>query len=131
MLRYVAIGDSLSEGIGDDPWPDGTPRGWTTGTVFEDPRAWAPDRLHLSALGHDRLARAAAATFGVPAGDNTRTADFLAVPDGPVPAKSVRAEASWWWTHVAPWVGRRLRGRSSADGRAAKRPDLIRVDYPA
>ncbi|MCW4602968.1 SGNH/GDSL hydrolase family protein [Janibacter hoylei] len=28
-LRYVAIGDSLSEGIGDEPWPDGTPRGWT------------------------------------------------------------------------------------------------------
>ena len=27
--RYVAIGDSLSEGIGDEPWPDGTPRGWT------------------------------------------------------------------------------------------------------
>jgi lysophospholipase L1-like esterase len=27
--RYVAIGDSLSEGVGDDPWPDGTPRGWT------------------------------------------------------------------------------------------------------
>lgn len=28
-LRYVAIGDSLSEGIGDEPWPNGTPRGWT------------------------------------------------------------------------------------------------------
>ena len=27
-LRYVAIGDSLTEGVGDDPWPDGTPRGW-------------------------------------------------------------------------------------------------------
>ncbi|CAM4052588.1 SGNH/GDSL hydrolase family protein [Janibacter anophelis] len=27
-MRYVAIGDSLTEGIGDDPWPDGTPRGW-------------------------------------------------------------------------------------------------------
>jgi hypothetical protein len=23
---------------------------------------------------------------------------------------------------VAPWIGRRLRGRSSGDGRAAKRP---------
>ncbi|MGO2643182.1 SGNH/GDSL hydrolase family protein, partial [Brevibacterium aurantiacum] len=28
-LRYIAIGDSLSEGVGDEPWPDGSPRGWT------------------------------------------------------------------------------------------------------
>lgn len=28
-LRYVAIGDSLSEGVGDEPWPDGSLRGWT------------------------------------------------------------------------------------------------------
>ena len=25
--RYVAIGDSTTEGL-DDPYPDGTPRGW-------------------------------------------------------------------------------------------------------
>ena len=28
-FRYVALGDSQSEGLGDTPWPDGTPRGWT------------------------------------------------------------------------------------------------------
>ena len=26
--RYVAIGDSLTEGLGDDPWPGDVPRGW-------------------------------------------------------------------------------------------------------
>src|SRR5688500_13563706 len=26
--RYVALGDSLSEGVGDHPNPDGTERGW-------------------------------------------------------------------------------------------------------
>ena len=31
-------------------------------------------------------------------------------------------EAAWVRGFVAPWIGRRLRGRSSGDGRAAKRP---------
>lgn len=26
--RYVALGDSITEGVGDDPHADGTPRGW-------------------------------------------------------------------------------------------------------
>ncbi|GAA1953372.1 SGNH/GDSL hydrolase family protein [Brevibacterium antiquum] len=247
-LRYVAIGDSLSEGVGDEPWPDGSPRGWTdrlaalltahygqdrpihyanlavrgyktaqivdtqvqtaialrpsfvtltagmndimrprvdfgalksalagiveplisagaevfvvpipniagvspagrlintrrlrlnaiyqhlvdthrvlpltdtTNSVFEDPRAWDEDRLHLAALGHERLACAAAAGFGLPI-----DFDFLGAPDGSVPPRTVSTEANWWWKHVRPWIYRRLTGKSSGDGRAAKRPDL-------
>ncbi|MFE0426507.1 hypothetical protein ACFW15_29785, partial [Streptomyces sp. NPDC058953] len=30
--------------------------------------------------------------------------------------------------HLAPWIGRRLTGRSSGDGRPAKRPDLLPYD---
>lgn len=248
VLRYVAIGDSLSEGIGDDPWPDGTPRGWTDrlaehlaahhgeidyanlavrgyrsaqvgesqleaalalepdfvsltagmndllrprfdpdalrrslieivrpftergarvgvvpipdisrvspaapliarrrevlndiyrhlaerhgmlppaeteGTVFEDPRAWDPDRLHLSPLGHERLALAAADVLGLP-----DLSGWGAVPKGEAPRRSLRTEVIWWRTHVAPWVGRRLTGRSSGDGRTAKQPELVRL----
>jgi hypothetical protein len=33
--------------------------------------------------------------------------------------------------HVLPWVGRRLRGRSSGDGLPAKRPLPEQVDPPA
>ena len=112
-LRLNAIYQHLAEDHGVLPVTD------TTGTVFEDQRAWAEDRLHLSALGHERLAYAAAAGFGVPVG-----LDWLAAPEGVVPRRTVRTEATWWWRHVAPWVGRRLRGRSSGDGRVAKRPDL-------
>ena len=244
-LRYVAIGDSLSEGVGDDPWPDGTPRGWadrlaellaahhgevdyanlavrgmrsrqvldtqveaavalepdvltftagmndllrprldvaalretlvqvvapftakgvrvtvvpipdiravspagrliarrrlvlngiyqhladehgmlppapTTGTIFEDARAWADDRLHLSPLGHERLALGSAAALGVPVAQG-----WEAVPAGAAPRRSVRTEVEWTRRHVGPWLGRRLTGRSSGDGRVAKRPTL-------
>ncbi|SMY03699.1 Lysophospholipase L1 [Brevibacterium aurantiacum] len=247
-LRYIAIGDSLSEGVGDEPWPDGSPRGWTdrlaslltahygqhraihyanlavrgyktaqvvdtqirtaialrpdfvtltagmndimrprvdfgalksaligivepltaagtkvyvvpipniagvspagplintrrlrlnaiyqhlvdshgvlpltntTNSVFEDPRAWDEDRLHLAALGHERLACAAAASFGVPI-----DFDFLSPPEGPAPVRTASIEAQWWWKHVRPWIYRRLTGKSSGDGRVAKRPDL-------
>lgn len=247
-VRYVAIGDSLSEGIGDEPWPDGTPRGWTdrladllaahhgevdyanlavrgyraqevllsqvepalalephvvtltagmndllrprfdvdalrrslieivepftakgarllvvpipditsvspagrliarrrlelngiyrylaehhgmlpptetTGTIFEDRRAWADDRLHLSALGHERLATAAAQQLGVPV-----EAGSMNPPDGQPPRRTVRTEVTWWRTHVRPWVGRRVTGRSSGDGRRAKYPEPVRL----
>lgn len=246
-LRYVAIGDSLSEGVGDTPWPDGTPRGWTdrlagllaehagsltyanlavrgykasqvravqldaavamapdvvtitagmndilrprvdfaaleeelvelvkpfegarvvfvpipdirgvspagalinsrrlmlnaiyqelsdrsgvapmvdtADTVFEDARAWSDDRLHLSPLGHERLALAAADALGVPVEPGWRS-----VPAGPAPARTIRTELGWWRHYLAPWVARRLRGRSSGDGRVAKRPQLSPVD---
>lgn len=245
-VRYVALGDSLTEGIGDDPWPDGTPRGWadrlaelltqhddveyanlavrglrsaqirdrqltaalelepdlvtltagmndilrpradfdalqttltavvatfaergtpvlivpipdvravspvgvllndrrvrlnqvyrslerhgllpvvdTSETVFEDPRAWADDRLHLSALGHTRLALAAAAAFGVPVDE-----DWATPPPGAAAVRTWRSDADWARRHVAPWLGRRVRGRSSGDGRHAKRPALAPV----
>lgn len=247
-LRYVAIGDSLSEGVGDHPWPDGTPRGWadrlaellaghhgevdyanlavrgyrssevlatqvqpalalepdvltltagmndilrprldvaalqhrlveivapftakgvrvvvvpipdirgvtpagrllqqrrlllnglyrhlsdehgmipptvTTGTVFEDRRAWAEDRLHLSELGHTRLSVAAAELLGVPA-----TIDWASLPDGQPPRRTLRTEVTWTRQYVWPWTWRRLRGRSSGDGRSAKHPDFVRL----
>ena len=248
VLRYVAIGDSLSEGVGDEPWPDGTPRGWTdrlaelltahhgevdysnlavrgyrseevrltqveralelepdvvtvtagmndllrprfdvealrrsliqivepftakgarllvipipditsvspagrliarrrlelngiyrylaehhgmlpptetTGTIFEDRRAWADDRLHLSVLGHERLAIAAAQMLGMPV-----EAGWMNPPDGDPPRRTVRTEVAWWRTHVSPWVGRRVTGRSSGDGRSAKYPEPVRL----
>lgn len=250
QLRYVAIGDSLSEGVGDEPWPDGSLRGWTdrlahllasshqveyanlavrgykarqirdtqvaaavamkphvvtltagmndilrprvnfdelqetlvevvapfttagarlvvvpipdvtrispagslvnsrrlklnaiyrmlvrehgiepitdtTGTVFEDARAWDEDRLHLSALGHERLAFAAAASLGHPF-----DVEWSSAPDGPSPPRTVRTDFGWWWEYTLPWIGRRLLGKSSGDGRQAKRPELAPLQIP-
>ncbi|MGU3502490.1 SGNH/GDSL hydrolase family protein [Mycobacterium sp. C31M] len=89
------------------------------GSVFEDLRAWSPDRLHLNALGHERLARGAARLLGLP-----EDPDWFAPIDGPTPRRTPLTETRWAVEHFAPWIGRRLRGISSADGRTAKQPEL-------
>jgi lysophospholipase L1-like esterase len=91
---------------------------------IQDARLWdAGDRIHLTEEGHRRTALAAAAALGVPvAGDDT---DWRAPlePAPPLPTREVVAqELAWVRGFVVPWIGRRLRGRSSGDGRAAKRP---------
>jgi lysophospholipase L1-like esterase len=91
-------------------------------TWLLDWRLWDTDRIHLTAEGHRRMALAAAAALGLPGadGDDWRT---------PLPARPARPlrvaigeEAAWMRGFLAPWIGRRLRGRSSGDGRTAKRP---------
>jgi lysophospholipase L1-like esterase len=89
---------------------------------LQDWRMWDTDRIHLTAEGHRRMGLAAAAALGVPVTD----AGDWSTPLPPLPPRPLRAavseEAAWVRGFVAPWVGRRLRGTSSGDGRAAKRP---------
>ncbi|TNC51334.1 SGNH/GDSL hydrolase family protein [Mumia zhuanghuii] len=88
-----------------------------------DPRVWADDRLHLNPDGHALLARAMASAAGLEGADLSWTA-----PLPPPAERTVRerlgTEVTWYGTHVGPWLGRRFTGRSSGDGRTAKRPDL-------
>ena len=92
---------------------------WGAGWV-QDWRMWDSDRIHLTPEGHRRTALAAATALGLRVDDDWRT------PLPPQPPRALRAalaeEAAWVRGFVAPWIGRRLRGRSSGDGRAAKRP---------
>jgi lysophospholipase L1-like esterase len=94
---------------------------WGAGLI-QDWRMWDTDRIHLTAEGHRRMGLAAAAALGVPVTD----AGDWSTPLPPLPPRPLRAavseEAAWVRGFVAPWVGRRLRGTSSGDGRAAKRP---------
>lgn len=84
--------------------------------VLGDPRMWDFDRLHLTAEGHRRVAEAVWRTLGLPPED-----DWLAQLAAAVPTR--------WGTrrvddlrfareHLFPWIGRRLTGRSSGDGRS-------------
>jgi hypothetical protein len=38
--------------------------------------------------------------------------------------RSRRSHAVWFGRYFTPWVIRRIRGRSSGDGRVPKRPEL-------
>ncbi len=89
--------------------------------VGRDRRLWSPDRLHANSLGHERIAAGLAAAAGLPGSDDGWT---LALPEhARRPAATVlREEAVWLRRHFAPWVLRRLRGRSSGDGVQPKRP---------
>ncbi|MEU6718178.1 SGNH/GDSL hydrolase family protein [Nonomuraea sp. NPDC046802] len=95
-----------------------------------DARMWSADRQHASPLGHTRLAAAVAHALGLPGSDDTWTRPLPPLP--PLsPWRAAQAEARWLTTFLGPWIGRRLRGRSSGDGRTAKRPLLTPVtDQP-
>jgi lysophospholipase L1-like esterase len=91
--------------------------------VASDPRLWHADRLHGNPEGHRRIAAAAAELLGLPGADHSWAEGF---PNGFAIRRHQRLVAHAVWAHVyfRPWLMRRLRGRSSGDGRAAKRPQL-------
>jgi lysophospholipase L1-like esterase len=88
-----------------------------------DQRMWDDDRLHLTAEGHTRVAEAVWQTLGLPAESDWT----LGLPPAVRPGWTARRTADLRFTrqHLVPWIGRRLTGRSSGDGRPAKRPDLL------
>jgi len=92
-------------------------------TELYDARFWAPDRLHLNSLGHRRVAAKVLAALGVPSSLNA---------EAPVPAvlKSSPSRGEHLREHVLPWIGRRLTGKSSGDGRLPKQATLQPVSVP-
>jgi lysophospholipase L1-like esterase len=89
----------------------------------EEPETvWSEDRLHLGPVGHQAVAIEVLDTLGVPHGlvplDPTALSGHQPFRGGR------RADLAWVVTHAAPWVRRRLTGRSSGDGVLPKRPTL-------
>jgi lysophospholipase L1-like esterase len=89
---------------------------------FVNPLFWSVDRLHMNSYGHHRVAAHVLTALG-------REPD-PAWWEPPVPER-VRSwaagrvdDARWVRQHLAPWVRRRLTGRSSGDNRLPKRPTL-------
>lgn len=83
-------------------------------------RYWAADRLHLNALGHQRVAETVLAVIA-------GTPDPAPPGQESDPARGPVADLHYYRTHLLPWIGRRLRGRSSGYGRAAKYPGWVSV----
>lgn len=91
--------------------------------VASDRRLWHTDRLHANAVGHQRIAMAAAEALGLEGADSAWTTAF----DEPLGPRSRISHAVWAGKYFAPWVLRRIRGVSSGDGITAKRPTLERL----
>lgn len=93
-------------------------RGWKVAEVMDE------DRLHLNAVGHQMIAISALDALGV---DH----DLQPIPPVPAPALSARqqraANLAWARTHLAPWVQRRVTGRSSGDGVEPKRSTFLPI----
>ncbi len=94
-------------------------------TVFDDERFWSEDRLHMNPVGHQRVAMAVLEKLGV----SQPSPWWEPLPAVQPPSVLARAgrNASWAGKHLAPWLGRRVTGRSSGDGITAKRPDCLPV----
>ncbi len=90
-----------------------------------DRRLWSVDRLHANPAGHARIAAAMSEQLGLEP-DVDPWAPLP--PADPVPrAARLGANAAWAVRHMAPWVIRRIRGRSSGDDIEPKRPALAPV----
>lgn len=94
--------------------------------ALADRRMWAHDRIHLSPEGHHRLSQGALAALGL-ALDDPRYLDLLPRAPRTTWQDRVRDDAAWLRRDVGPWALRGLRGRSTGDGRSAKRPELVPV----
>ena len=95
--------------------------------ALRDIRYWSSDKLHLNSLGHAKVAANVLTALGVPVPDEWGIAEVAAAPPGP----RSRNTATYYREYVLPWIGRRLTGRSSGDGRTAKRPTLEPVALDA
>lgn len=97
-----------------DPNPD---------AFWRDPRFIHADRLHLNSEGHRRVAQAVLSRLELPHDANWRQP----LPPAPIISKFEKSKIDlhWFWNYALPWLGRRLRGRSSGDGRSAKYPEPI------
>lgn len=87
---------------------------------------WSQDRLHLTSSGHALVADEALAVLE---GRPLPSHGHPIPPRPPRPVRQAVAEESRWVReHLAPWVGRRIRGVSSGDFRQPKLPQLSFVD---
>jgi len=97
---------------------------------MHDLDTWAGDRVHASTKGHMLFAAAAAEALNLP-DSNHDWAQASANPGQRSFATSAYEQLRWTQDSFFPWIWRRLRGLSSADGREPKRPQLEGLATPS
>lgn len=90
---------------------------------YDDPRLWAPDKIHMNGLGHKRMAAYVLGELGVP--HTLRLVEFDEFEPRPL-RQLVREEAQFVRAEVVPLVRRRLTGRRPSDTAEPKWPEPIR-----
>ena len=119
--RGDLLADAVLTALGSTPvtlvnnWADET---------LTDIRYWSPDKLHLNALGHARVASNVLTALDVAVPEEWGVDDVAEASTG----QRARNTARYYREHVLPWIGRRVTGRSSGDGREPKRATLLPVD---
>jgi lysophospholipase L1-like esterase len=88
-----------------------------------EPETWSADRVHGSTKGHILFAAAAAEALGLP-GSNRNWAHNSGEAARPPFRSRAYSQVLWTQNMLMPWIWRHARGRSSGDGRAARRPQL-------
>lgn len=89
---------------------------------LSDPRMWAPDRLHFSAVGHHTISRMVLDALNV----ENDLEPFKPEPLPPTSWRQARVEdVGWAREHLVPWVLRRIRHESSGDDISPKRPGYL------
>ena len=85
---------------------------------LNDRRFLAFDRLHMNPEGHRRLANAVLEGLGLPFDPNWK---IPLPPQGKQSkVKKYLINTAWILVFLIPWIWRRIRGRSSGDGRSGK-----------
>jgi lysophospholipase L1-like esterase len=97
---------------------------------MRDLDTWDVDRVHASTKGHMLFAAAAAEALNLP-GSNHDWAESGGGPTKLPFGSRTYGKVRWMQEKFMPWVWRRLRGKSSADGRVPKRPNLEPVSAPS
>ncbi|MFK7897937.1 MAG: SGNH/GDSL hydrolase family protein [Myxococcota bacterium] len=94
-------------------------------SMASDLRLWSHDRIHLNGDGHARLAQAFVALVSPGGSEDWK----IPLPPEPDSSRilSAASEAAWLGRYLLPKIVRLAQGRSSGDGRVAKRPKLLRV----
>ncbi|MGW3625953.1 SGNH/GDSL hydrolase family protein [Streptomyces sp. NPDC000880] len=93
-----------------------------------DQRMWDVDRLHLTAEGHRRVAEAVWQTLGLGGVHDWQALLPSAARAGWAARRA--GDLRFARQHLGPWIARRVTGRSSGDGRPAKRPELLPYQPP-
>ncbi|RLP77857.1 SGNH/GDSL hydrolase family protein [Mycetocola tolaasinivorans] len=94
--------------------------------VLAQGRFWSHDNLHLNTIGHVRVAANVLNALGIAVPAEWAVEDTALRPD----AGARRRDRAYYREHVLPWIGRRLTGRSSGDGRPPKFATLDPVTIP-